>query len=37
MDIVMNIKGVHLRSMSNRPGKLRLEVKGEGRSAPATS
>ena len=30
MDIVMNIKGVHLRSMSNRPGKLRLEVKGEG-------
>ncbi len=30
LDIVLNVKGVYLRSVSNRPGKLRLEVKGEG-------
>lgn len=31
LDIVLNIKRIHLRSVSNRPGKLRLEVKGPGR------
>ena len=31
LDIVLNVKGIHLHSVSNRPGKLRLEVKGEGR------
>lgn len=31
VDLLLNIKGIHLRSMSDRPGKLRLEVEGEGR------
>ena len=30
LDILLNIKAIHLRASSSRPGKLRLEVKGEG-------
>jgi len=30
VDILLNVKSIHLRSLTNRPGKLRLEVKGEG-------
>jgi len=30
VDILLNIKAIHLRSVSERPGKLRLEVQGEG-------
>ena len=31
VDILLNLKAVHLRALNNRPGKLRLEVHGEGR------
>ena len=31
MEILLNIKGIRIRSSSERPGKLRLEVNGEGR------
>ena len=31
VDILLNLKAVHLRALSDRPGKLRLEVYGEGR------
>ncbi len=31
VEILMNVKGLHLRSLSDRPGRLRLEVRGEGR------
>lgn len=30
VDILLNIKAINLRSLSNRPGKLRLEVEGPG-------
>ena len=30
VDILLNIKTIHLRSLTDRPGKLRLEVQGEG-------
>ena len=30
VDILLNIKAISLRSLSNRPGKLRLEVEGPG-------
>ena len=30
VDILLNIKAIHLRSLTDRPGKLRLEVQGEG-------
>ena len=30
VDILLNLKAVHLRALSDRPGKLRLEVQGEG-------
>jgi DNA-directed RNA polymerase subunit alpha len=30
VDILLNVKAIHLRSLTNRPGKLRLEVQGEG-------
>jgi DNA-directed RNA polymerase subunit alpha len=30
IDILLNIKAINLRSVSNRPGKLRLEVEGKG-------
>ena len=31
VEILLNVKGLHLRSLSDRPGRLRLEVRGEGR------
>ena len=31
LDILLNVKAIHLRALSDRPGKLRLEVQGEGR------
>jgi len=31
MQLLMNIKGVRIRSVTGRPGKMRLEVSGEGR------
>ena len=31
MEILLNVKAIRLRSLSDRPGKLRLEVSGEGR------
>ena len=30
VDILLNVKSINLRSLSNRPGKLRLEVEGPG-------
>jgi DNA-directed RNA polymerase subunit alpha len=30
MELLLNIKGLHIRSVTGRPGKMRLEVKGEG-------
>ena len=30
VDILMNVKSINLRSLSNRPGKLRLDVHGPG-------
>lgn len=30
VDILLNVKAINLRSVSNRPGKLRLEVEGPG-------
>lgn len=30
-DIILNIKGIRIRSITGRAGKMRLEVKGEGR------
>lgn len=30
VDILLNVKAINLRSLSNRPGKLRLEVEGPG-------
>ena len=30
IDILLNVKAINLRSSTNRPGKLRLEVKGKG-------
>ncbi len=30
VDILLNVKSIHLRSDSNRPGKLRLEIDGPG-------
>ncbi len=30
VDMLLNIKAINLRSVSNRPGKLRLEVEGKG-------
>lgn len=30
VDILMNVKSINLRSLSNRPGKLRLDVQGPG-------
>ncbi len=30
VDLLLNIKTIHLRSLTDRPGKLRLEVQGEG-------
>ena len=30
VDILLNVKSINLRSLSNRPGKLRLEVQGPG-------
>ena len=30
VDILLNVKAIHLRSLSSRPGKLRLEVEGPG-------
>ena len=31
LDILLNIKAIHLKALSDRPGKLRLEIQGEGR------
>ena len=31
LDILLNVKAIHLRALRDRPGKLRLEVQGEGR------
>ena len=31
VDIILNLKAIHLRALTDRPGKLRLEVQGEGR------
>lgn len=30
MEFLLNVKGIRLRSLANRPGRLRLEVDGEG-------
>ena len=30
VDILLNVKAIRLRSLTNRPGKLRLEVQGQG-------
>jgi len=30
VDILLNVKAIHLKSLVDRPGKLRLEVQGEG-------
>lgn len=31
VDILLNLKAINIRALTDRPGKLRLEVKGEGR------
>ena len=31
MDFLLNVKGIRIRSVTGRPGKMRLEIKGEGR------
>ncbi|MDP3062494.1 MAG: DNA-directed RNA polymerase subunit alpha [Chloroflexota bacterium] len=31
MDFLLNVKGIRIRSVTGRPGKMRLEVSGEGR------
>jgi DNA-directed RNA polymerase subunit alpha len=31
MEFLMNVKGVRIRSVTDRPGKMRLEIAGEGR------
>ena len=31
VEILLNVKGLYLRSLSDRPGRLRLEVRGEGK------
>jgi DNA-directed RNA polymerase subunit alpha len=31
VDLLLNLKAINIRSLTDRPGKLRLEVKGEGR------
>lgn len=31
MDFLLNVKGIRIRSLTGRPGKMRLEVQGEGR------
>lgn len=31
MDFLLNVKGIRIRSLTGRPGKMRLEVRGEGR------
>ena len=31
MDFLLNVKGVRIRSVTGRPGKMRLEITGEGR------
>ncbi len=31
MEFLMNVKGVRIRSVTGRPGKMRLEIRGEGR------
>ena len=31
MEFLVNVKGVRIRSMADRPGKMRLEIQGEGR------
>lgn len=35
VDILLNVKAINLRSLTNRPGKLRLEVQGPGESTAA--
>ena len=31
MEFLLNVKGIRIRSVTGRPGKMRLEIKGEGR------
>jgi DNA-directed RNA polymerase subunit alpha len=31
MDLLLNVKGIRIRSLTGRPGKMRLDVRGEGR------
>ncbi len=31
MEFLLNVKGIRIRSITDRPGKMRLEIKGEGR------
>ena len=31
MEFLLNVKGIRVRSVTGRPGKMRLEIKGEGR------
>jgi DNA-directed RNA polymerase subunit alpha len=31
MEFLLNVKGIRIRSATDRPGKMRLEIKGEGR------